>query len=106
MVKESFHSTLKFIRVSNYTDILPICTSIRCGIPKSEFLLLGAGNSVENILKLLRNYAKSCFGLGIYSNCFEEVAAFRLKGLAYKNLHSLGIKVKSQAHFFVSILFN
>lgn len=93
MLKETFHSNINRLQVSNCTEILPIYTSTRCKIPKSKILELRFGNSVDNILKLLRIYAKFCYELVIYPNSLEKLALFCLKGLAYESLRCLSIRV-------------
>lgn len=93
ILKKSFHPTSEGFVVSNYTESLPIHTSTRSGIPKAQSIYLHRGNSVENILKLLRYYAKCYDSIALFPNCLENVAPFRLKGLTYESLHSLDLLV-------------
>lgn len=106
LLKRSFHQTISFLAVSNYTDSLPIYSSTRCGIPKTKVLGLFPGNSLENLVKLLRNYAKFCEGLAINANCFENfLEPFCFEGLTYKFLHTLNISVSIQQFYeLISIL--
>lgn len=95
ILKKSFHRRISKLEIGQYTQSLPIYSSTRCGIPKTEHLVLSDGNSAENIIKLIRYYAESCKSLTLNFRCFGTLPAFHLKGiLRFEVIKYLEINVK------------